>query len=206
MLSEIYKRVTFDHPHLSLLPYFLVFFPQFFALPCNHDGNEEIKHLHFGSQTPKQGIHSYEQMLSGYGPILTVEALDWQSECNQCRMFYIQGLVHHTQTQSICSLFWFSEWMECHLPALIQQKAKHVCYIWISQQCGNIGLVFDIMSFCIVLLARYTVKKAYLTSCIQLGTPLCRPLTGPGVQREVILSFDPRVPWGSCTVEIYGPR
>ena len=50
-----------------------------------------------------------------------------------------------------------------------------------------------------------SVKTPASNSCIQLGTPLCRPLTGPGVQAEVSLSADPRVPWGSCTVEFHWP-
>ena len=50
-----------------------------------------------------------------------------------------------------------------------------------------------------------TVKKAASPVAPSWGTPLCRPLTGPGVQAEVSLSVDPRVPWGSCTVEFHWP-
>src|SRR4029434_3009400 len=49
------------------------------------------------------------------------------------------------------------------------------------------------------------LKRAVSPVASSWGTPLCRPLTGPGVQAEVSLSVDPRSPWGSCTVEIHWP-
>ena len=60
------------------------------------------------------------------------------------------------------------------------------------------------------ILPQYTniyniVKKAASPAASSCAPPLCRPLTGPGVQAEVSLSVDPRVPWGSCTVEFHWP-
>src|SRR4029434_7189324 len=49
------------------------------------------------------------------------------------------------------------------------------------------------------------LKRAVSPVASSWGTPLCRPLTGPGVRAEVSLSVDPRSPWGSCTVDIPWP-